>query len=226
MTEPEDRPDLAMEQPEALDASTEPAVADPEAVAETDVRKRRARREHEPQDDVPHSPVGRSHPGRSAEALENAIACARIADDNRAKDVLVLDLRKATALVDFFVISTATSRRQTNAVAEESDQAMKRRGEKKLGIEGVEEGKWVLIDYGDFVVHVFSPEARAYYALEEIWGDADRVSWQAERTESPKPAAVERWVNEGGAVAHPPDPASPADVQGPPPGEGDMPLED
>jgi ribosome-associated protein len=55
---------------------------------------------------------------------------------------------------------------------------MKRRGEFKLGIEGSEEGRWTLIDYGDFVVHIFSNEARAYYALEEIWGDAPQLDWQ------------------------------------------------
>ena len=101
--------------------------------------------------------------------------CARIADDNRGKDILLLDLRKTTPIVDFFVIVTATSRRQGNAIASEIDQAMKKLGEAKLGLEGSEEGRWILIDYGDFVVHIFSPEDRAYYALEEIWGDAPQL---------------------------------------------------
>lgn len=149
-----------------------------------DVRRRRARREHLPQDDVPHGAVARSSPERIAQALEHLRVCARIADDNRGKDVLLLDLRKATSFVDFFLIVTATSRRQGNAIADEISQEMKRRGEHKLGIEGSEEGRWVLIDYGDFVVHVLSTEARAYYALEEIWGDADRLEWRG-----PGPAA-------------------------------------
>ena len=55
---------------------------------------------------------------------------------------------------------------------------MKKRSERKLGIEGAEEARWILIDYGDFVVHVFSDEARVYYALEEVWGDAPQVDWQ------------------------------------------------
>ncbi len=80
---------------------------------------------------------------------------------------------------NFFVIVTATSRRQSHAMAGEIDHAMKKCGEAKLGIEGSEEGRWTLIDYGDFVVHVFSPEDRAYYALEEIWGDAPQLDWQA-----------------------------------------------
>ncbi len=104
-------------------------------------------------------------------------ACARIADDNRGKDILLLDLRKTTPIVDFFVIVTAISRRQGNAIASDIDQAMKKLGEAKLGLEGSEEGRWILIDYGDFVVHIFSPEDRAYYALEEIWGDAPQLDW-------------------------------------------------
>jgi ribosome-associated protein len=117
-------------------------------------------------------------PERLARALENARHCARIADDNRGKDILLLDLRQVTALVDFFVIITASSRRLSRAISEEIDKEMKRRGELKIGYEGSEEGRWTLIDYGDFVVHVFSTEARAYYALEEIWGDAPRLDWQ------------------------------------------------
>lgn len=138
----------------------------------------RRRSRHELQDDVPFVAAARSQPERMARALDHARICARIADDNRAKDILVLDLRDATPLVDFFMIATAASRRQSHAVASEIDQEMKRLGEHKLGIEGSEEGRWILIDYGDFVVHVFSGEARTYYALEEIWGDAPRLDWQ------------------------------------------------
>jgi ribosome-associated protein len=133
---------------------------------------------HEVQDPVPANAVARTTPERMARALEHARVCARIADENRGKDILLLDLRQATPLVDFFVIITATSRRLSHAIADEIDQEMKRRGESKLGIEGSEEGRWTLIDYGDFVVHIFSGEARAYYALEEIWGDAPRLDWQ------------------------------------------------
>ena len=130
------------------------------------------------QDAVPHHATERREPRRAALALERAKACARIADLNRAKEILVLDLRQTTPLVDFFVIVTATARRQGSAIASEIDQAMKKQGEAKLGLEGSEEGRWILIDYGDFVVHIFSPEFRAFYALEDIWGDAPRLEWQ------------------------------------------------
>ncbi len=101
----------------------------------------------------------------------------RIADDNRGRDILLLDLREGTPLVDFFVIASAASRRQANAIAIEIDAEMKKINELKLGMEGSEEGRWVLIDYGDFVVHIFSEEAREYYGLDEIWGDASRLDW-------------------------------------------------
>jgi ribosome-associated protein len=130
------------------------------------------------QDEIPHHATARRDPRRLELARERASACARIADENRGKDIVVLDLRQSTPIVDFFVIVTALSRRQSRAMASEIDQAMKKLGEAKLGIEGAEDGRWTLIDYGDFVVHVFSPDDRAFYALEEIWGDAPKVDWQ------------------------------------------------
>ena len=131
-----------------------------------------------PQDVVAHTAAGRADDARAGKALERAKVAARIADDNRAKDILLLDLRGATPLVDFFVIASANSRRQGNAIASEIDQELKKLGEAKLGMEGTEEGRWILTDYGDFVVHVFAEDARAYYDLEQIWGDAPRVEWR------------------------------------------------
>jgi ribosome-associated protein len=131
------------------------------------------------QDEIPSHAVNRRTPDRVNLALDHAKMAARIADDNRAKDILLLDLRQATPLLDFFVIATANSRRLSHAIASEIDAEMKKIGEHKLGMEGSEEGRWILIDYGDFVVHIFSPEDRTYYALEEIWGDAPRLEWKA-----------------------------------------------
>ena len=136
---------------------------------------------HEPQDVVPHTAASRAYPARQAPALERAQLCAQTASDNRGRDVVLLDLRGATPLIDYFVIATAASRRQANAIAEEIDKEMKRIRETKLGIEGAEEGRWILIDYGDFVVHVFSDEMRDYYRLEDIWGDAPKIEWREER---------------------------------------------
>lgn len=146
---------------------------------------RRSRRSHETQDEVSPEPVGRSSKERLAKALDHAKVCARIAADNRAKDIALLDLRKSTSLVDYFVIATAPSRRQANAIVTEIDQEMKKIQEFKLGMEGSEEGRWTLIDYGDFVVHILSEEARNYYALEDIWGDAPQIDWEAKGDSSP-----------------------------------------
>ena len=82
---------------------------------------------------------------------------------------------------------------------------MKKRGEHKLGLEGSEEGRWILIDYGDFVVHIFSAEGRGYYALEEIWGDAPRLDW---RSDEPRVRPTDRpplRLDETGAPTAEPD---------------------
>jgi ribosome-associated protein len=151
---------------------------------EPSTRQARARTRSIIQDDVPHEAVARRTPARIDKATELAKVCARIADDNRAKDVVLLDLRLVTPIVDYFVIATAGSRRQSHAIASEIDAEMKKRGEAKLGMEGSEEGRWTLIDYGDFVVHIFSPTDRSYYALDEIWGDAPHIEWR----DAPEPA--------------------------------------
>lgn len=156
------------------------------------------------QDEVVSQAVDRRNPDRLARAFARARAAAKIADDNRAKDILLLDLRGVTPLLDFFVIATANSRRQANAIASEIDAEMKKIGELKLGLEGSEEGRWILIDYGDFVVHIFSGDGRSYYALEEIWGDAPQLSWRDEP---------------GGELPPPPQSRSTTDATSSPPAE-------
>jgi ribosome-associated protein len=120
----------------------------------------------------------RSVPTPSAEVAERALLCARVAADNKARDVVVLDLRDITPLYDFFVLATGISRRQIHTLAEEIDAALRAEGETRLGIEGYEAAKWVVQDYGDLVVHVFDPEARTYYGLEDLWADARPVDWE------------------------------------------------
>jgi ribosome-associated protein len=114
----------------------------------------------------------------SATAAEHASLCARVAEDNKARNIVVLDMRGITPLYDYFVLVSGNSRRQVHTLVEEIDAAMRADGEKRLGIEGYEASKWVVQDYGDVVVHVFDPDARQYYALEELWADAPRVDWQ------------------------------------------------
>lgn len=110
------------------------------------------------------------------DSLQLALTAARVADDNRGQDILVLDLREVTPVFDFFVIATGSSRRQLHAISEEIDRVFEQElGERRLGIEGYVEGRWVLLDYGDVVVHLFDPEARDYYSLEQLWATAKRV---------------------------------------------------
>lgn len=114
----------------------------------------------------------------SLSGAELAALVARVASDNKARDVLVLDMRAITPLYDYFVLATGTSRRQIHTLAEEVDAALRGEGEDRLGIEGYQASKWVVQDYGDVVVHIFDQDARAYYALEELWADAPHLDWE------------------------------------------------
>lgn len=108
---------------------------------------------------------------------ERALAAARTAAENRGTDVLILDLRQLTSIVDYFVIATGTSRRQLHAMSDEIEKSLRAEfHERALGQEGFEESRWILLDYGDVVVHLFDEETRRYYELEELWADAPRVS--------------------------------------------------
>jgi ribosome-associated protein len=95
----------------------------------------------------------------------------------KGEDILVLDLRELTSFTDFFVIVTGNSSRQNAAIVESIEQDLKKKKTRPLGIEGKEVAEWILMDYGDFVVHVFSKRAREYYSLEKLWGDAPRVAY-------------------------------------------------
>lgn len=114
----------------------------------------------------------------TATALERACLAARAASDNKAKDIVVLDMTAITPIYDFLVLTTGTSRRQMHAIAEDIDDRMKAVGDERMGIEGYVASKWIVQDYGDVVVHVFDPDAREYYALEDLWADAKRVDWE------------------------------------------------
>ena len=120
---------------------------------------------------------------KTISSLERASLCARVAADNKARDVVVLDMRGLTPLYDFFVLATGTSRRQIHTITEEADAALRERGDRRLTIEGYEASSWVVQDYGDLLVHVFNPQTREYYALEDLWADAPRVDWETHEIE-------------------------------------------
>ena len=112
------------------------------------------------------------------DSKEIAITCAKIADEKKALDIVILDVDKISSITDYFVICSAINDRQLHAIADDMDKEMKKLSISKLGMEGYREAKWVLIDYGDFIVHIFDKEIRSYYDLELLWGDAPKVTWQ------------------------------------------------
>ena len=106
------------------------------------------------------------------------VTAARAADDKNGRSTLVLDVGDVLAITDFFVITSGANTRQVRTIAEEVEERVTRAdGPKPLRIEGLDDLRWVLLDYGAFVVHVFVEEARAYYELERLWADVPRVDW-------------------------------------------------
>ena len=107
------------------------------------------------------------------------------AQDRKAADVVVLDLRPADAFADFFVICTGQSSPQIKAISDSIQVALAEMGLRPAHVEGYERAGWILLDYFDLIVHIFSPEARAFYSLERLWGNAKRI----EVPEPPPPHA-------------------------------------
>ena len=105
--------------------------------------------------------------------IERAV---RAAEDKKAVDLTVLDLRKTAAFTDFFVICSGTNPRQIRAIADAVTETLSAEGVKTAHMEGYDRSEWILLDYFDFVVHVFSAETRAFYDLERLWGNAERLT--------------------------------------------------
>lgn len=104
--------------------------------------------------------------------LTTAIQAAR---DKKATELVVLDLRKTGAFTDFFLICTGANPRQVHAIADAVEQALKAKHVRPAHLEGYQRAEWILVDYFDFIVHVFSPSARSFYGLERLWGNAARI---------------------------------------------------
>lgn len=116
---------------------------------------------------------------RQQASRELASLAAQACEDLKGKATVVLDLTPVTPIADFFVVTTAASGRQMRAIAEEVEQLMKKRGSRpRVGVEGRNSDTWILQDYGDIVLHVFSSDGRALYDLEHLWADAPHVDWK------------------------------------------------
>ncbi len=105
----------------------------------------------------------------------DVIAAVRAAADKKAEQLTLLDLRKAAGFTDFFVIATGANTRQIRAIAEAVEEALAKLHVKPAHTEGYARTEWILLDYFDFVVHVFSAETRAFYGLERLWGSATAI---------------------------------------------------
>ena len=106
---------------------------------------------------------------------EKAHIVAEASLERAAEEVVALDVRKAVSFTDVFVICTGRSDRQVRSITDAIEEAVVKRGERPLGIEGYDEGRWVLMDFADVIVHVFQQEVRRHYDLERLWSDAPKL---------------------------------------------------
>lgn len=120
------------------------------------------------------------------EALVRLAADA--AADKKALDVVAIRVAELLVITDYFLIATGASDRQVGAVADAIEDALREAGAKPIGREGEREQRWILLDYGDFVVHVFRPDEREFYRLEKLWSDAPRLELPADVVNASRPA--------------------------------------
>lgn len=114
----------------------------------------------------------------TVDSKEIAILCARIADAKKAEDILIFDVRSLTFITDFFVICNGSNKRQLQSIASEIELRLHSQGIRGAGIEGYADGRWILMDYGDVVIHLFDRGMRHFYDLELLWGDAPKLLWK------------------------------------------------
>lgn len=120
--------------------------------------------------------TARLRSGAAGSRLPKSVAAAiEAARDKKASGVVVLDLKKAGAFTDYFVICSAANPRQVQAIADAIEEALKAQKQRPSLVEGYARAEWILLDYFDFIVHIFTPATRDFYALERLWGDAKRV---------------------------------------------------
>lgn len=102
----------------------------------------------------------------------------KLAQAKKGEEIVVLQLKELTSFTDYFIIMHGQSERQILAIYEHIQTELKKMNLRPLGVEGVANAEWVLMDYGDFIVHIFSRQAREYYSLEKLWGDAPKAVWK------------------------------------------------
>ena len=111
---------------------------------------------------------------------EKTTLISQIVADKKAIDVVVLDMADASSITDYFLICSGGSQRQVQAIADAIGEQLKQAGITSLGVEGYREGHWILMDYGDVIVHIFSQETREFYDLERLWANAPKIDLSRE----------------------------------------------
>lgn len=112
----------------------------------------------------------------NADSRERVLQCANAALDRKAKDLIILKVKELSSFTDYFVICSGTSDRQVKAIAEHIEERLKKSGILPLGIEGANTGNWVLMDYGDVIIHVFYEPTREFYDIERLWSDVPTMN--------------------------------------------------
>jgi ribosome-associated protein len=109
-----------------------------------------------------------------------AVEVARAADDKKAMDIRIMDMRKSLGITDYFVVCGGKSERQVRRIQDSIEEKLRKKGSRPVRREGERFARWVLLDYMDFVVHIFREEERSYYDLEHLWQDVPLVEWRVD----------------------------------------------
>lgn len=133
----------------------------------------------------------RNRPPKPANPRELALLCAAAALDKKGEDPLLLEVGDLTGYADYFLLVSGRSTRQATSLGENVARVLKKAGRPALGIEGLKEGTWILLDFGEVVVHVFHQPVREFYDLDSLWGDAPRVELDPGQLEGLLPKRAE-----------------------------------
>lgn len=133
------------------------------------------------------------YPDRRGTTVDIQHLARRAADalaEKKGLDVILLDVSPLTVIADSFVLATGTSRTHVQTLAESVDRRLTEVGRKRIREEGRAEGEWVLLDFGDLLVHIFQAKTRDYYSLERLWGDAARIDWESAVSAAERPSST------------------------------------
>lgn len=119
------------------------------------------------------------------------MAIAKAASDKKALDIVTIDMRKVSSVCDWFIIASGASTTHVRAIADDIARKLKEKGEKVWRVEGEREASWVILDYGDCLVHIFLDQTRRFYDLERLWGDAPKRRFKEER-KRPRPPRTKK----------------------------------